>query len=224
MGFSQMYEAVLMSVQVGMPVTRVDAEGEWTSAVEKHLVEGAVAVTELGLEGDGQANTKNHGGVDKALLGYANSHFPLWQEELDCCIPAGGLGDNLTISGLDEQTICIGDRHRIGGAGGIVVEVTQPRRPCWKLGRLWGRPEVAKRVVETDRCGWYLRVIETGAVQGGDAVTLVSRPHPKWTIVRANRVMFAAISGEELLQEARELMQLPELSSSWREELQAKYA
>ncbi|MEZ6058276.1 MAG: MOSC domain-containing protein [Planctomycetaceae bacterium] len=210
----------LESIQVGLPVTRVDEEGEWTSAVHKHLMRGAGEATTLGLLGDGQANTVNHGGPDKALLAYAGEHFLAWRDELGCTIPAGGLGDNLTLSGLNERTVCIGDQYRVGD---VVVEVTQPRKPCWKLGRLWGHPQIAKRVVETDRCGWYLRVIEPGRLKAGDAVELVSRPHPDWSIVRANRVMFQRVDGEDLLKEARHLVGLPELSASWRDELAEKY-
>ena len=109
--------------------------------------------------------------------------------------------------------MCLGDRYSIGE---VILEVTQPRQPCWKLARRWRLRDLPKRVIRTSRCGWYLRVIQTGVIEPGQEVELLSRPHPEWTIARANQVFYTK-GGPTA--ERRQLAMLPELADAWREEL-----
>lgn len=166
-----------------------------------------VRVTREGLAGDGQADLRYHGGPDQAALAYCAEHYPRWREELDWpALPYGGFGENLTVSGADEDTSCIGDQWRL--PGGVVLEITSPRAPCAKIGRYWQRPELLKLVVERMRIGWYLRVLEEGELSPGP-IELQARPNPDWTIRRA----MAAVGVPE---ELARLRALPRLGARWK--------
>jgi MOSC domain-containing protein YiiM len=98
---------------------------------------------------------------------------------------AGGFGENLTVEGQDERTVCIGDVYELGDA---VVQVSQPRGPCYKIAWRWRRPELMDLVQESGRHGWYLRVLREGLIEAGQELCLVERPHPEWTVGRAAEV------------------------------------
>lgn len=214
-----MTDATLLSIQVGQPRTYAaeSADGspvEWTSAFVKEPVTGPVLVHETQISGDAQVDLENHGGPDKAVLAYAAGHYPVWREELaDCTIPHGGFGENLTIAGLDENSVCLGDLWRVGK---VRLEVSQPRQPCWKLARRWNRPDLPKRVIQTGRTGWYLRVLATGAIEAGQSLLLERRGHPEWTVARASAVMYDKQADTATLEA---LAQLPVLADSWRSHL-----
>lgn len=214
---------VVLSIQIGVARDHGDLtagespQGLWRTAFWKTPVAGPVRIQRLGLEGDEQADLRVHGGVDKAVLAYAADHYDDWRNQLDLIeIGPGGFGENLTISCLDETEVCIGDRWRIGAAR---LEVSQPRRPCWKLARRWDRPDLPRQVVRTGRTGWYLRVLEPGMVQAGDFCERETRPHADWTIARATRALFDRRFPAD---EARELADIPQLSNAWRENLLAR--
>lgn len=215
-----MTEALLLSIQAGRPrdyVWRDPATGEfemWTTAFYKEPVDGAVEVTRFGLARDAVADTRVHGGLDKALLAYAADHYTLWRREWEVNdLPYGGFGENLTLQGIEESNICIGDVWCIGD---VLLEVSQPRQPCWKLGRRWERPDLPKRVIATGRTGWYFRVRQPGTLEAGAACQLEKRPYPVWTVAQANRLMYDKHASPADL---RELADLPVLSISWRESL-----
>ncbi len=215
----------IVSIQVGRPQTfdyERPADGKsrtWTSAFFKSPVSGNVQVGELGLAGDEQADRRNHGGLDKAVLAYSAEHYAYWRSHLGLPdMPFGGFGENLTIAELDENGVCIGDRWQ---AGEVLFEVSQPRQPCWKMGRRWQMPDLPKQVIQNGKSGWYLRVLAAGELAAGKSVELVSRPHPNWTVARASRLLYHEpdnIAGFE------ELANLVELSHAWREELLERIA
>ena len=125
-----------------------------------------------------------HGGPDKAVHLYAWAHYAAWRAELgDAPVlqAPGAFGENLAVAGLDEAGVCIGDHWRAGSA---VLEVTQGRQPCWKLNLRFGVPDMSARVQNTLRAGWYCRTLQDGVVQAGDALELLERPHPGWTVQR----------------------------------------
>jgi MOSC domain-containing protein YiiM len=215
----------IVSIQTGKAAAyrhpnQADGNGrEWTTAFFKTLVDGPVRVASLGVAGDEQADRENHGGPDKAVLAYSADHYPYWREHLSLAdMPHGGFGENLTIGGLTEETVCIGDTWR---AGEVCFQVTQPRQPCWKMSRRWNLPDLAKQVVVNGKSGWYLRVLQEGELQADAAIELVSRPHPTWSVARASRVMHHEKHDMAL---AAELVSLPELSAAWREALTARIA
>jgi MOSC domain-containing protein YiiM len=210
---------MLTSLQTAQPVTyhrsRPDGSNEpYLSAIDKTAVSGPVAVERTGLAGDAQADRKNHGGIDKAVLAYAAAHYADWQRELpQHAWRPGGVGENLTIDGLDEARVCLGDVYRIGD---VLLEVSQPRQPCWKLCLRWQQPDLAKRVVASSRSGWYLRVKQSGTIRVSLPVELLERPLPDWTIERASRLMYG-LADDRLA--AEELSRLPQVSLAWREDL-----
>jgi MOSC domain-containing protein YiiM len=215
----------LASIQVG--TVRILGRDEapepfdkaWTTGIFKTTVEGPVHVTTVGIDGDAQADLTVHGGPDKALCAYSASHYPAWRAEL--ALPGfvhGAFGENLTIGGLAEGDICIGDTWL---AGDVVLQVTQPRQPCWKLSQKWRVRTLTAQVLESGRTGWYFRVLRVGDLAAGMPLTLDARPHAEWTITAANAVMHHR---KEDVAAAKALAALPELSQSWRATLTRRIA
>ncbi|KFA38520.1 molybdenum cofactor sulfurase, partial [Xanthomonas vasicola pv. musacearum NCPPB 4384] len=133
------------------------------SAIDKRALQGAVQVGIEGLEGDEQGDLRVHGGPDKAIHHYPRDHYAAWRNELGTHAlleAAGAFGENLSSVGLTEADVCLGDRFALGTA---VVEVSQLRQPCWKLSDRFGVRELARRVQETGRTGWYYRVLQPGS-------------------------------------------------------------
>lgn len=210
---------VVQSLQVGMPRTygipgvSAPEDRPWTSGIVKEPVDGPLWLSTTQLEGDGQADLVHHGGPDMALLAYGAEHYPLWRAELGLPdLPSGAFGENLTVSGLAEATVCIGDLYRLGEA---LLQVSQPRSPCWKLARRWRMPDLAARVQKTGRTGWYLRVLQEGHVAPRQELVLLERPYPLWTIERVSRAAFGG-TPDPL---AAELAACPALSETWRERI-----
>jgi MOSC domain-containing protein YiiM len=213
---------ILRSIQVGVPRS-YGAEGAddaldrpWTSAIAKRPLSGAVWVGRLGVAGDMQADRKVHGGPDKAVLAYAAAHYDSWREVLGRSdVGAGWFGENLTIDGVDELTVCVGDRFGIGQAR---FEVSQPRQPCATLNRRFHRKDMVKLVQANLRTGWYFRVLTEGWVESGMPVALVDRPWPHWTVYVASELMEERSRRRE---ESVRLAECPALSESWRGTLTA---
>ncbi len=228
----------IVSIQLGKVREEgmVDAaeplERFWSTAFYKTPVHAPVFVESLGIQGDQVADHKHHGGADKAVLAYAADLYPMWLSELkpddflqpdstDWGLKAfgfGAMGENLCISQQSETTVCIGDIYTLGdpSRGGVTVQVSQPRQPCWKISRRWKHRTLTKRVGQTGRTGWYYRVLQPGMIQTGDPVALAERLYPAWTIARANDVLM----GREADRFATsELMAIPELSAAWKQSL-----
>ena len=209
--------STLLSIQVGLPRHLGIAgapdpmDRPWTTSFFKEPVEGPVWLGRTNLAGDGQADRKNHGGPDKAVLAYSADHYPLWRAELNRPdLPHGAFAENFTIAGLTEENVCIGDVYAIGGAQ---VQVSQPRQPCWKIARRWRIKDLTAQVRETGRTGWYLRVLVEGYVEAGQPVELLERTFPQWTVARASQVMNHR---HEDPAAAAELAACPSLAAVWR--------
>jgi len=186
--------AILKSLQVGKPAihetpdAKNPMEREWSTGIFKSPVSGPLWLGKINLRGDEQADLTVHGGVDKAVLGYFAGHYPLWRKELRLReFPFGAFGENFTIEGLNEETTSIGDTFEVGEA---VVQVAQPRQPCWKLARRWQNKYLPARVVETGRSGWYFRVVKEGTVEAGQQMQLIERHCAEWTIARVNEILY----------------------------------
>lgn len=191
----------------------------WTTGIFKEPVTGPVAMHFTGLTGDGQADLVNHGGPDKAVNVYAIEHYPYWRDKLN--IPAltnGGFGENFTTEGLLETELCIGDTFTLGDA---IVQVSQPRQPCWKLAMKWHIKDLALQVEQTGKTGWYFRVLKEGTVTAGDELKLIEHPFPQWTIEAANQIMHHR---PDDLTAATDLAACPLLSLSWKEMLSERAA
>jgi len=163
------------------------------SAIAKQPLSGAVQIGLFGIIGDEQADQVHHGGRDKALHHYPFDHYARWKEDApDAALlrTAGAFGENVSTTGLDEDTVCIGDRFRLGSA---LVEVSQARQPCWKQGDRLAWAALPELMVREGRSGWYYRVIEPGQAQAGDDLILLDRPCPDWT---ARRVFDLLVGGK----------------------------
>jgi MOSC domain-containing protein YiiM len=208
----------LLSLQLGQPQERASTlrdgrDALWTSGIWKDAVSGRVALSRLGLIGDGQADRKNHGGPDKAVCCFCAEHYPKWREMLDLSdaeFPCGAFGENWTVTGLTEDAVCLGDVYAVGTAR---VQISQPRQPCWKLGRRWGREDLPLAVQTAGQTGYYLRVLEPGEVGAGDPLTLLDRPLPHWTVAALNHAMYVDKANIAL---ADKLGALPLLANAWR--------
>ena len=197
-----------------MPGATHPLERPWRTGFYKSPVAGPVHLGRTNLVGDGQANLKVHGGTDKAVLGYAASHYAAWREELRLPdLPYGAFAENFTITFLHEGNVCLGDVYAIGRAR---VQVSQPRQPCGNITRRWKLPGLTERVQATGRHGWYMRVLEEGEVEAGEPIALLERPNADWTIERAFRAMNER--GKNAA-EAACLARVPALAVSWREQL-----
>jgi MOSC domain-containing protein YiiM len=162
------------------------------------------------LDGNQQADTKNHGTPSQAVLLYAVEHYPAWQVELGKPeIGPGGFGENFTLEGLSEHTACIGDIYALGEAR---IQVTGPRYPCWKIERRWGIAGLTARVAESGRTGWYCRVLQEGLIEPGMPVILVERPYSHWSVALVND--FGHHRNHDVAL-ARELAACPLLADLW---------
>ncbi|WP_422060582.1 MOSC domain-containing protein [Sphingopyxis sp.] len=189
--------------------------GAEASAIAKAPVDGALHVGFLGIDGDEQADLSVHGGTDKAIHHYPRDHYGWWAEALGGHIllaAPGAFGENISTEGLVESEVRIGDRYRLGSA---LVEISQGRQPCWKLGHRFGVATVPATVVTTRRSGWYYRVIEEGAVAAGDVLELVERPLPEWSVERVFGLLIGG-DGKREPDALRELAAMDVLATSWR--------
>nr|WP_236549195.1 MULTISPECIES: MOSC domain-containing protein [Novosphingobium] len=180
---------MILSIQCGK-VSPFRGEDE-PSAIGKVPVAGPIRVGRLGLEGDEQADLAVHGGPDKAIHHYPHDHYAFWREAIgghELLSNYGAFGENIATEGLTEDTICVGDRWRMGTA---LVEVSQGRQPCWKLDHRFGGAAVNAGVVRSRRAGWYYRVLEDGEVAAGDRMVLAERPYPDWTVQRVFGLLIA---------------------------------
>jgi MOSC domain-containing protein YiiM len=213
-------QPTVLGLQVGRPAEHVTSTGrEYATAFWKAPVHEPRWLARTQLEGDEQADLRVHGGADKALLAYAAAHYPGWAAHLGLDeLAHGAFGENITVADLVEAQVCIGDVWLLGAA---VVQVTQPRQPCWKLNARWDRDDLVAEVERTGRSGWYVRVLTEGLVAPGVSLELLERPHPDWTIERANDLMHHRRHDAAL---AAELAAVPPLSDSWRRTLSARAA
>lgn len=181
------------------------------TAYGKRLRPSPVLAKTLGLEGDEVANTRVHGGPEKAIYAYSADSYPHWITEhpqhSEVLVP-GAFGENLLIEGADENSVCIGDRWRIGSA---LVEVCQPRQPCATLARWFNDPKMVKAMVKNGRAGWYLRVLEEGLMEPGD-MQLELRPEGAWTVAQ---VLQASYRNPPDCAELAALARAPALASAW---------
>ena len=198
----------VVSVNVS-PVRTVEHQGkEVSTGIFKQPVAGSVPLRGVNLEGDDQADRKNHGGSVRAAYAYAQEDYRWWEETLARTLPPGKFGENLTLCGIDVNGALIGERWRTGSA---VVQVTSPRVPCYKLALTMGDPAFVRKFAQALRPGAYLSIVEEGVVGSGDAVEVVSKPAHRLTIAEMTHIYF---SERERLSELL-VRELPEHWRAW---------
>src|SRR4051794_36113242 len=200
---------VIESVNVGEP-RAVEVDGSLiVTAIWKSPVEGRTPVRGVNLSGDDQADRTVHGGPDKAVYAYAAEDIEWWEAELESKLGPAPFGQNLTTRGLPVSGAVIGERWAVGSA---LLEVAQPRLPCFKLGVRMGDERFPRRFAAAGRPGAYLRIVEEGDIGAGDAIEVVSRPAHGVT----SAVVSRAIVGEPgLLGAALKATELPEELREW---------
>ena len=202
----------IVSLNVGLP-RLVMRDGEPVSTgIFKEPVAGRVRLRTLNLDGDRQADLSVHGGPEKAVYVYPSEHYSFWKRELpDTDLPWGMFGENFTIEGMLETETNIGDRFRIGSAE---VMVTQPRMPCYKLGIRFGRTDIIKRFLISERTGFYLSVLKEGEVGVGDEFQLIEKNVSGVRVVDVTRLYSSEKGNVDLMRRAIATEALP---NSWRE-------
>ncbi|MBM4422973.1 MAG: MOSC domain-containing protein [Chloroflexi bacterium] len=202
----------VISLTVGTPQTQTYGGKLVLTAGHKAPVESA-RLSLTNFEGDWQADLKNHGGAEKAVCAYSFEHYPFWEEWLGEKLSPGAFSENLTISGLHETDVCIGDVFRVGEA---LLQISQPRQPCSKLAGKRGRKDLPQAIHENGFSGFYLRVLREGMVRVGDSFEWASRHPDKVTVAFANQVMYRHRTDPHSLYR---VLAVPELSIAWRETL-----
>jgi len=208
-----MNAGTVVSLNIGLPQA-VDYRGQPVyTGIFKQPVDGPVYLARLNFRGDGQGDLKHHGGPDKAVCAYFFEHYAFWEAMYERSFDWGAFGENVTLGGLTEADVCIGDRWRLGET---TVEVSQPRKPCFKLAMKHGIPDLAVQVERTGFTGFYFRVLDEGHVAKGDSLACIER-HPLGITVReANRIMNEADADKA---DVRALLNVAGLSESWRQSL-----
>ena len=197
----------IVSLNVGKPRKIFDNGREVTTAIFKQAVAGPLLLRRLNLDGDHQADLESHGGRNKAVYAYASEHYGFWRGQLPGVdLPWGVFGENLTTEGLLEEDACIGDQYRIGEA---IVQVTQPRIPCYKLGIRFARPDMVKRFFSSRRSGVYFSVKQEGLVSTGDLIEKVQQGEHPISVADINRAYACSRDNLSLLREIVRLEILP---------------
>jgi MOSC domain-containing protein YiiM len=175
------------SINIGIPAeVKLPLGKTLFSGISKRPVSEKIYLDTLGFEGDGVADSKNHGGYDKAVCAYCLDHFPFWEKELNKKLYPGAFGENLSLTGLLETQIHIRDQFKIGNA---IIECSQPRQPCHKLNKTFDAPDMAHHVQDSGFTGYYFRVIQPGWVQPEMNLLLTKEGSGKISIESANHLM-----------------------------------
>ncbi|RAP78254.1 MOSC domain-containing protein [Paenibacillus montanisoli] len=204
----------VISINTALPVAVPYGSKEVLTGINKRSVGNRpVFISRTGLEGDGQGDLVYHGGEDKAVCVYSAEHFPYWAERWNRTVLPGAFGENFTVEAITERSVSIGDIWAVGQA---VVQISQPRQPCFKLGMKHQLPSLAQDVQINGFTGFYLRVLTEGAVTQGDKLELIE-PHPAGiTVAEANRIMHLDKFDRDGI---TRLLAIPELAESWRQSL-----
>lgn len=201
----------IASINLGKPREVTYAEDrKLRTSLKRTPVQGKIFLDLLGFEGDQVADPVNHGGPDKAVCGYPTNHYSVWAGELSRDMPPASFGENLTIEGLTEDEVHIGDIFRIGEAE---VQCTQPRQPCHKLTKIIGYPKLASRIRDSGYCGYYFRVLKQGWLQAGMAIERIHSDKEKISVRDAHFLMYRDKTKYEAIEH---LMNHPALSESWK--------
>jgi MOSC domain-containing protein YiiM len=207
------------AIFVGEPQTITDEKGAWLSAIYRTRVNGPIELQERGLAGDRVADTKHHGRPGQAVCVHPITHYDFWNAAYDLKagqqLGPGGVGENWTISGADEETIFCGDVYRVGTA---IVQVSGPRGPCWKQERKLGLDGFLKRTIDTMRTGFYLRVLQPGLVKPGDTWELESRFPDAISVSLVNQAAYPGVEPDVL----ERILSAEGVVPEWKEMLQAR--
>jgi MOSC domain-containing protein YiiM len=202
------------SIFVGRPAKIQDELGAWESSIFRSAVFGPVELNPRGIVGNQVADTVNHGRPSQAVCVHPIEHYAYWNEQFnlvsaDQQLGPGSVGENWTIEGGNEASVCVGDIYSIGSSE---VQVSGPRGPCWKQERKLKLPGFLKRTIESLRTGFYVQVERCGTVRAGDGWHLKSRPNP-WLTVQAVNICYYQKPEPEMVER---ILQTPEVAEGWK--------
>ena len=201
----------LLSVNVSQPIAVEIAEQRYHTGIYKIAVAGRLWLGRTQLAGDGQGDMENHGGPNRAVYCYSHEHYAHWSDELARDdFEYGQFGENLTTQGLLENQVCVGDAFQVGEA---VIQVTQPRVPCYKLANKMGIPGFEKTFLKSNRCGFYARVLDEGSVGAADTISQLEKDPVGMTVAEVN----AALYLDRQKDAAERALQIEALSPGWRQ-------
>ena len=205
----------IKSLQVSQIQTIADTgsgewwDKEWTTGFFKVPVTGAVHLGYEGFLNDDQADRRNHGGSDKAVCAYSDDYRDFWKPQLGD-FECGAFGENLTLSGCTEADVNVGDTYKIGEE--VLVQVSQPRQPCWKLARRWKIKNLTKQVEVSGKTGFYFRVLKSGKIQSGQELDLVEQG--AFSVAYCNEILYRDKNNFAALEK---LAHYSALSASWKD-------
>ena len=206
----------LLSINVGKPQKFIWQEKEVMTSIFKKPTQGACHVNKTNLDGDQQSDLKVHGGIDKAVYAYSYDTYSWWQQELNQSnLEYGAFGENLTVDSLDETNIFVGDIFKVGTC---ILQVTQPRVPCFKLEIKFQDSKIIEKFINFRRCGVYFRVLKEGNIQTGDSLELTGSEKIKASV----RELFQYYTNKSAISKTRaaEIAQIESLSPKWKERFQ----
>ena len=213
-----MIQGKIESVRIGTPKPLPYRGKIVQSAIFKEEIHDSIYVSLTNLEGDTQADTKHHGGPDKAVCAYAAENYAFFTKKIGQAFPYGSFGENITTSGFREDTIMIGDILSIGDC---ILQVSQPREPCFKIAARHNLPQLPVWIRQTGYSGYYLRVLKEGILQAGDSALLKERGAGRITVAEANAIMYSSDATSEQIDR---LLNEKALSASWCKQLTKKLA
>ena len=209
-----MKNMVVESLNTGLPRKEIFHGREIITGICKQPVSGPLRLSRSGFEHDGVGDMKHHGGEDKAVCVYSLEHYPYWENALGIKLPAAAFGENLTVSDLKEEDICIGDVFEIGTA---LLQVSQPRQPCRTLAARYGRDDLVKLVADSGRTGFYFRVLKEGMVEKGARLILKEKDPRGITFLFASHTFHLDRKNCEAIEK---VLSVPALSASWQKSFQ----
>jgi len=201
---------IIESLNIGLPKIENFQGREIITGISKTPVSGPLDLSSAGFEGDGVGDLKHHGGADKAVCVYSLDHYPYWEGLLAITLPDAAFGENLTVSGLHEDEVCIGDLFEAGSA---LLQVSQPRQPCRTLSARFHREDMIKLVRDSGFTGFYFRVVRAGRVKKGDLLQLKKKDDNLVTVAYANRIYHHLRTDCEGIER---VLAVDALSASWR--------
>ena len=206
----------ILSINVGKPSLLVSSAGDVLSGINKRPIEEEVFLGKLNFVGDAQADLIHHGGVDKAVCVYPVEHYSFWENFMGKKLDFPSFGENLTVQGMQEEVIHIGDVIQIGTA---IVQVSQPRKPCYKLARKYGITDLPLQVQNTGYTGYYFRVLQEGVIKRVDLPVVLETDPLGVTVAYANQIMHHE---KKNIDGIHKILAVEALSDSWRASLQER--
>ncbi|MEK6658511.1 MAG: MOSC domain-containing protein [Campylobacterota bacterium] len=187
------------------------SDKQWESGSFKEVIDTQVWAGKVGFIGDEVADKVHHGGTEKAIFANSYENYESWAKFLGLkTIPFGALAENLTIFGFHESSVCLGDIHKMGSA---VLQVSQPRKPCWKISKRWNNKKFTNEIYTSGLTGWYYRVLEEGFIEAGDKIEILLHDEAKISILDANKAFADPSKYRELLEK---IANIPSIAPSYK--------